>query len=73
MLKRPVFAATVLALAAAPLAAQPPAAPPAEQGDRPNLEGEAIGYLAVPALLVLVVLIGVLVGSGGEDDMPVSP
>ena len=69
---RLVLAAAALALAAA-LPAQPPAAPPAEQGPRPNLEGEAMGYLAVPALLVLVVLIGVLIGSGGDEDMPVSP
>ena len=74
-MNRTRLAALALTLAAAPLAAQPPAPPPpppAEQDAPRNMEGEAIGYLAVPALLVLVVLIGVLVG-GGEEDMPVSP
>jgi len=62
----------ILLTLAVPLAAKPPAAPAAQDAPR-NMEGEAIGYLAIPALLVLAVLIGVLVGGGGEDDMPASP
>jgi hypothetical protein len=60
-----------LALAAAPVAAQPPAPQPAEERSG-GLEGEVIGYLALPVLLVLVVAIGFLIG-GEDEDMPASP
>ncbi len=73
MVRHFLGACCACALGAAPIAAaQPPAdpAPPAEQR-RPNLEGEAIGYLAVPALLVLVLIVGLLVGGGDEE--PESP
>ena len=64
---------SALSLAAAPAAAQSPdpAERPAEETRSPSLEGEAIGYLAVPALLVLVLIVGLLVGGGDEE--PDSP
>jgi hypothetical protein len=69
-----LIAFSAVSLAAAPaVAAQAPEPPPppAEARDPPRLEGEAIGYLAVPVLLVLVVIVGLLVGGGGEE--PDSP
>ena len=72
MPRRLTAALCAFALIAAPAAAQPPEDPdPAEQPERRGLEGELIGYLAVPALLVLVLLAGLLVGGG--DERPESP
>ena len=71
---RSLFAALCAAsLLAAVAPAQPPASPepPEPASERHGLEGEAIGYLALPALLVLVLLVGLLVG-GGEEE-PDSP
>ena len=64
------------ALAASPALAQetPPPAQP-ERAERRGLEGEAIGYLAVPVLLVVVLLIGIVLGVDSDpiDDKPTSP
>jgi hypothetical protein len=62
-----------LSLIAAAVPAQPPegAEAPESARERRGLEGEVVGYLAVPALLVLVLIVGLLVG-GGEEE-PDSP
>ena len=71
---RSLFAALCAAsLLAAAAPAQPPASPepPEPASESRGLEGEAVGYLALPALLVLVLLVGLLVGGGDEE--PDSP
>ncbi len=75
-MRRPGFLSLIaaFALAAAPVAAQEP--PPRPQPAEPRgIPGEAIGYLALPALLVLVLLIGVVLGVDSDpfEDEPVSP
>jgi hypothetical protein len=71
-MRSPVAALSALSLAAAPAIAQAPDAPePAPEQRRRGLEGEAIGYLAVPVLLVLTIVAGLLVGGGDEE--PESP
>ena len=74
---RKLIAAVVsLSLAAAPATAQPPqgAAPTAQDGADAdgggNMKGELWGYLALPALIVVILLIAVL---RGEDEDPISP
>lgn len=67
--------ASSIAVAPAGAAAQAPAEPPAEPSTERrrsgSLEGEALGYLAVPILLVLVIVAGLLVG-GGDGETPAS-
>ena len=75
-MSRSLFAAVAaFSLIVSPAAAQTPGAPePAPQsgqGGRRGLEGEALGYLALPALLVLTLLAGLLVGGG--EEIPASP
>lgn len=75
MLSKLLAALCALSVAAAPAAAQSSPAPEPEPSpapeERPNLEGEAIGYLAVPVLLVLTIIVGLLIGGGDEE--PESP
>ena len=64
-----------LSIATVPALAQPQAPEPAPTADAQRgggLRGEVLGYLAFPALLVLVILAGV-VFAGGDEDMPASP
>jgi len=75
LLRRSLVALLAASLAAAPLAAQPDeaAAPPAEeQSESRGLEGEVLGYLALPVLAVLVAAIGFALG-GGNEEQPASP
>jgi lipopolysaccharide export LptBFGC system permease protein LptF len=71
---RKLFAAVAaLSLTAAPVAAQPPQATETQQEaeDRDGgLEGELWGYLALPALIVVILLIAVAMG---EEEDSVSP
>ena len=60
-----MFAAVSLIAATVP--AQPSASTDPTPPRSRNLEGEAIGYLAIPALLVLVLIVGLLIGSGGDE------
>lgn len=71
MLARTLAALAALSLAAAPVAAQPaPAADPApEQAQGSTLRGEAVGYVLLPLLVLLVVLVAALKG----DEEPHSP
>jgi hypothetical protein len=68
VLQRFFIAVCVASLAMAPASAQSPDPSPPEVEDQrpPSLEGELTGYLALPVLLVLVVIVGVLVGGGEE-------
>jgi hypothetical protein len=72
---RKLFAATAsLSLAAAPASAQPPQETDAQQNedeaDGRNMKGELWGYLALPAIIVVILLIAVL---RGEDEGAISP
>lgn len=63
-----------LSLAASPAAAQPPQDTGAQQNedeaDGGNMKGELWGYLALPAIIVVILLIAVL---RGEDEDSISP
>jgi hypothetical protein len=70
MAKRSARRGLAAAVAAGALATGAIGQPPApEQAGRRGLEGEALGYLAVPVLLVLTLGAGLLVG-GEEPDSP---
>jgi hypothetical protein len=65
-------AAAALSLAAAPVAAQPdPSSGPERQEEARdgNMKGELWGYLALPVLIVIILLIAVAAG----DEEPKSP
>ena len=66
-------AAAAFSLAAAPSAAQPPQgneATEARNDEDGGLEGEKWAYLALPAIIVVILLIALL---GGEDEGAISP
>jgi|GEM_PF-3170772 len=73
-MRKLLAAAASLSLAAAPVAAQPaPGTEPQQEQERSDggsLKGERWGYYALPAIIVLILLIAVL-GVGDED--PASP
>jgi len=72
-MRKLLAAAAALSIASAPAAAQPPQTGEPQQqeehADEGNMKGELWGYLALPALIVLVLLIAVLAG----EEEPASP
>jgi hypothetical protein len=73
LLIRILTAAAATCLAASPVAAQQAPAPAIEgQAQHGRLEGEVLGYLALPILLVLTAVIGFAIG-GDEEEARASP
>ena len=73
MFSRPLLAAAIsLSLAAAPVAAQPPAPEPVEETRDDNGQGTVIFYSILPLLLLLTIAIGFAIG-GDDGGTPASP
>jgi hypothetical protein len=70
-MKKLVLLLATASLMASPLAAQQTegaTGTAAEPEPRSGLEGEAIGYLSIPILLVLILVIGVALGGDEEES-----